>query len=202
MESTLLEKYRISAYHESGHIIMAYLACFACDRVDITHQWMESDKSQINYGSDSVLIKNILEYIIDPHLYRSLPENKKAKSNYIAHRIASIMIAGSVSQAIYENDYKTIKNSSIEIEKHDLKKINDILFFLRKEKKFDIPDFIEKTIKYTLDIFQPEVWVSIDSLARTIMLTKNHFILSRKLIENDLYRSGFFAYKDSLSLCE
>jgi hypothetical protein len=202
MESMLLEKYKISAYHESGHIVIAYLSNYWCDSVDINKQLIENDKSVLNYNCDSCLVNSILDYNNNTGNYFSLPENKKIKSSYIAHRVASILVAGSAASTLYKNGYKTLKMAQVVIEKHDLKKINDIQSFLAKEKQIDLPDFVEKTIKYTLDLFHPRVWIAIESLAKKIMLTQNHFILSRKLIENDLYKSGLFSYKESISFIE
>ena len=200
MESVIYEKYRFLAYHESGKIAIAYLAGFACDKVDISNQWLECDKSILNFSSYSLLVESIFNYNNDSSFYQSLPDDKKKESAFIAHRVASIIIAGSVASSIYKNNYNKVDKSMVKLESMDLKKINEIKYFLEKEKKLNIPNFIDKTVKYTLDLFNADVWISINSLAKTLIRSGYDYKLNRKLIENNLYRSGLFTYKESLRL--
>jgi hypothetical protein len=156
----------------------------------------------LNYKKDTNLVNSIFQWSDNPDKYKSLPSNTKTKSGYIAHRLASIIIAGSVASTIFKYDYESVKSKkvSVEIDASDFEKINDIQLFLASEKLIHIPDFIEKTINFTLDLFHPEVWKSVESLSKKFTKTQYHFMLSQKLIENDLYKSGLMSYIESISL--
>ncbi len=201
IDSALLSEYKLSAYHKSGQIVIAYLAGYECGEVDLNKE-IETMTSFFNYKRETCLVNSILEYAKNPDIYQSLPLKAKAKSGYIAHRLASIIIAGSVASTMFKHNYELVKSKkvAVEIDASDFERINDIQLFLVSEKRIHIPDFIEKTINFILDLFHPEVWKSVESLAKKFIKTQYHFILSQKLIENDLYKSGLISFIEYSSL--
>jgi hypothetical protein len=203
IDSTLLNEYKHAAYHRSGQIVIAYFSGYECETVDLNKE-IETKTSFLNYKKDTYLVNSILEWADNPDKYKSLPANIKIKAHYVAHRIASVIIAGSVASAMFKHNFELVKNKKIavEINAADFERINDIQLFLASEKNIDIPDFVEKTINYTLDLFHQEVWKSVESLAKKFTKTQYHFVLSRKLIENNLYLSGLMSYIESVKLNE
>jgi hypothetical protein len=200
-ESLLLERYKVLSYYLSGQIVISYLSGYSCDSVNLNDHGIDHKNLLLNYQADSCVVKGILDYINNPEVYYALPENDKKKSNYIAHRVASIIVGGPVALAIYKNGYEAIKKKSkVVLEKPDLEIINEIQYFLAKEKQLIIPDFSEKLISYTLDLFHPQVWTAVESLARKLTKTQYQFKLNRKLIENNLYKSGLISYKESIRM--
>ena len=182
------------AYHESGHIVIAYLSGYECDSVELLNHEAGTGKTRMNYGDDLMLFASITNCKTDPDFFNSLDKTQKSQSTGVSHRAATILLGGSAAESAYLNGGKVEGNMPVEVSGPDLERVDNIHFFLSQIKSDHDPNYIQETLRKVLLIISiPEVWTAIDSLAKTL-LAKPNKKLGKTEIESILQESGYLDY--------
>lgn len=181
-----------TAYHESGHIVMAYFNKYICVETEILGNG--DGKSTLDYGNNLLMITAITNYKNNPEIFNSLPQNLKFKSAEIAFKAALVLIAGSISEAIYLNDGLDKEEIDVEISGPDLYRVENIDFLLSKIKKNHKNDFISSMMRTAMVILKDEIsWTAITLIAHAIHENPRKKLL-RSEIQTILRDCGFLDY--------
>jgi hypothetical protein len=119
MKENLFEQ---AAYHESGHIIMAYLTKFKCDEVCLIESEPGNAYTKFDYGDIRMtfLIATMQNYISDPDIYHDLEANVIAATEKVAFKISGVLLVGPASEAIYKSGIEFIGNLEVDTGGPDL----------------------------------------------------------------------------------
>ncbi|TKB96960.1 hypothetical protein [Pedobacter cryophilus] len=194
MESNQEEQ---NAYHESGHILMAYLSGFTCENVTLLQDGSGNAFTKFNYGNYNIniLIAAIVTFNEDSEMYNSLPANLKSQTQLAAIKIGGTLLGGSVAEHLFKSGSDFKGQLEIEISGPDLTRvlsINSLLSSLNS-KTHDI-NYIANELERIALIFQQEnVWNSIEMLSKEILLSPTKS-LSQKQIEESLNTTGYLEY--------
>jgi len=180
-----------TAFHESGHIIFAYITGYLCDGCELLKNG--DGKTLLNFGSDLLLIAGITNCIEEPELFNGLDRKVKAHYPIVSNRIIRILLAGSIVESAFVNGGVIKDNMEVEVSGPDLIKannVNELLFQLKKEKHDS--NFIQNTMS---DLF---IMISIDEMWNTISKLANELAIKRKLMQQEIEEilniSGFFEF--------
>jgi hypothetical protein len=186
-----------NAYHESGHIILAYLSGFKCENVTLLQDGSGNAFTKFNYGDINLnmLIAAIVNFNEDPQIYNSLPSNLKSQTQLAAKKMGGTLLAGSVAEHLFKSGSDHVGELEMEISGPDLTRVLSIDNLLRLlNPQTHNPDYIAKELESIALMFQQEnVWNSIDSLAKKI-LSSSSKSLSQTQIEKSLIETGFMDF--------
>ena len=189
-----------TAYHESGHIVITYLSGYTCDSVELLTFEPGTGKTTMNYQDDLMLVASITNATTDPDFFNGLTNDVKRQSPGVAHRITSILLAGSASECAYLNGGKVNGNMEVEISGPDLIRVDNVHFFLSQIKPDHDQNYIQDNLQIVLMMMSiPEVWKAVESLAKALM-TKTNKRLDKAEIESMLTTSGYLNYVSTLCL--
>ena len=182
------------AFHESGHIVMAYLVGFKSDQVALIQDDPGSAFTKFDYGDDprmTHLIAAMQNYSNDPSFYSELADNIKAKTAEVAERIALTLVGGPVCEAFYRTGIDFNGELDIEMSGPDLMTINSIDFCLQQNVTNHDPNFVENLLRKAAQLVRgKQVWITIEHLSQTLLNSENK-ILNRTQIESSLATSGY-----------
>jgi hypothetical protein len=188
--------YKQAAYHESGHIVMAYLSGYKCDEVSLIINEPGMGRSKFDYGDPRItmLIASMQNYIQYLDFYAGLENNIKAVSAQVAFKSCGILMGGPVSESLNKFGINFKGNLPIEMSGPDLVSVSNIDAFLNNttqnhNKKY-IPDNLYNVI---LMIRQKETWQAITHLSNSILSSPNKK-LTKKQIEKSLRESGYLDF--------
>lgn len=186
----MVEQYRKTAYHESGHVAMAYISDYHCKEVEIL---VSGDgKTTTEYGDDELLIAAITNCKQFPELFDQLPATIKSKTLDVAFKASMILLAGGVAESIHSNAGMDEENLPLEFSGPDIIRFQNIDYLLKQNFKKHPTDFLEQIAMKINDIFaNPEIWDSISALAESIVSQKR-MKLTRVEIEDILTKTKFF----------
>lgn len=186
----MLEQYKKTAFHESGHIAMTYFAEYSCQEVEVL---VSGDgKTTINYGNDLLLISAITNCQEYPEMFNELPASIKLTSPEVAFKASLILLAGSIAESIHSDNGIVDGDMEVELSGPDLIRVQNIDYLLSSISKNHSTDFIQENITNIMMTFSiPEVWNSISVLAESI-LSKEGMKLTRQEIESTLAETGYF----------
>jgi hypothetical protein len=189
---------QIAAYHESGHIVLAYFFNYSCDNLQLDVSDPGMGQARINYGSDLMLVTSLINCRTDGSLFNSLDKSVKAQSSDTADVIAAILLAGAAAEAIYLNSGEVNSSMEIEVSGPDLTRVDDIDYFLSFIDPNHNANYINDKLKEVhLLMKSSEIWKAIDTLARRILAEENYKI-DKVEIEQALTKCGFFDYMETL----
>lgn len=186
----MLEQYKKTAFHESGHIAMTYFAEYSCAEVEVL---VSGDgKTTMNYGNDLLLISAITNFQEYPEMFNKLPSSIKLTSPGVAFKASLILLAGSIAESIHSNNGIVDGDMEVELSGPDLIRVQNIDYLLSSISKNHPTGFIQENITNIMMTFSiPEVWNSISVLAESI-LSKEGMKLTRQEIESTLADTGYF----------
>jgi hypothetical protein len=190
------ELYRQAAYHESGHIIMAYLCGYKCDEVALLLSAPGNGFSKIDYGDRRylVLIASMQNYIQNPDFYNEIDSNLKKISPQIAIKACGTLMGGPVSEALYLNGVDFEGNLEIEMSGPDLTSVSNIDSFLYENTSNHNENFINmKLLEVTRLLKDKNFWNAVVNLSEAIINSPN-MLLNRTEIEESLNESGYLEF--------
>jgi hypothetical protein len=198
MQTSDDEKIVRTAYHESGHIVVTYLTGYTCDSVELLTTEPGKGKMNINYQDDLLLAASIMNAMTDPgffdEYFNNLSDKVKQQSPGVAHRLTTILLAGSAAESTYLNGGKVNGNMEIETSGRDLIRVDNVHFFLSQIKPDHNINYIQNTLESVLVMMSvPEVWKAVESLAMALM-SKANKRLDKSEIETILMASGYLKY--------
>ena len=184
------------AYHESGHIIMAYLSKFKADNVSLILNDPGSGFTKFDYGDFRItlLIAAMQNYSKDPSIFNELDSNIKKAASQVGFKIAGTLMGGPVSEAFYKSGIDFNGELPIEMSGPDLMTVESIDLCLSQMTLNHDPNFIYNTLTGVVSLIKQEsVWKSIEHLSATILKSPNKQ-LSRLEIEDSLNQSGYLNF--------
>jgi hypothetical protein len=189
-KKTNLRSIEKSAYHECGHIVMAYIFGYSCKEVNLTKPY--NSKLILDYHSKSEQVEAIRQYTSKPELYYALGQNDKKQSAETAVELLTIMLAGSVSETVFLTEEDLSSFPPYPIEPHDQKEVFSIDFFLAQINTRHQMDFIHKTSKEVATLLSfPFIRRTVDLLQKELYA---HKVLTQKRIEELFQSTGFWEF--------
>jgi hypothetical protein len=132
-------KLELSAFHEMGHVIMAYLMGFQVNNVKLYENGEGS--TSINYGLDSDVCKAIL-LLPDTSEMNSLFQNNRPNIVLTIRRFFYMLCAGIASEALYHGEKDTDGKLVAEADRTDLSDVQrgeELLVFMFNRYPKDFP---------------------------------------------------------------
>ena len=187
----------ICAYHESGHILFAYLCGYSCREVQLIDEGNENGFTSyalIDYGKDSFYASKFTTGdSID--FFKCLALGEKLAAMEVARRLARIYLGGSVAAAVFNNAGNVQIPLPMQIDYMDLVRV-EFVHYVIKELSVDKEDnFIEHGLQDALYILSNiNIWDTIVDLAKRL-LQSNH--LQKNDIEECLEEHGIIYDSES-----
>ena len=186
-----------NAYHESGHIILAYLSGFKCENVTLLQDGSGNAFTKFNYGDINLnmLITAIVNFNENPEIYNSLPPNLKSQTQLATKKMGGTLLAGSVAEHLFKSGINHVGELEMEISGPDLTRVLSIDSLLKSlNPNTHNSNYIAEELKGIALMFQQEnVWNSIDVLAKDILSSPSKS-LAQSQIEKSLTDSGFMEF--------
>jgi hypothetical protein len=195
-EQKKFDQCELCAYHESGHILFAYLCGYSCKYVELINDKNENDFTSIaiiDYGDDSKLASAFIAPEANLNSFKSFNLAQRLESVEIGQRIIRIFLGGSAAAAVFNNNGDSHIPLPMQIDFTDLLRVEFIQQVLRELSSDVTEDFVEYSLQdalYTLS--NVNVWNTVVDLAK-LLLEKNQ--LNKNDIEECLDAHGIL-YSD------
>lgn len=171
----------ICAYHESGHILFAYLCGYSCIEAQLIKEHNEkgfTSYALIDYGKDSFYASKFTGTDANIDFFRCLSPGQRLEAIEIGRRLARIFLGGSVAAAVFKNEGNVQIPLPMQIDYIDLVKTEFIHYVIKETSVGQEYNFIEYGLQdalYTLSNIN--IWKTIidlaDRLIRSSHLNKN-----------------------------
>jgi hypothetical protein len=194
-------KCELCAYHESGHILFAYLCGYSCNYVELINDKNEDDFTSIamlDYGKDSQMASLFIGPNADLDAFNSFNLAQKLECIEVGQRIARIFLGGSVAAAVFNNQGDVHIPLPMQIDFTDLLRVEFIQQALKKLSNDNDEEFIEHYLQdalYTLSNIN--VWNTIVDLASRLLKDNQ---LNKNDIEECLEEHGIVYGNVSIDL--
>lgn len=193
------DKCEICAYHESGHIVFAYLCGYSCLEVQLINKLTPegfSSYAMIDYGKDSFIASKLIGLNMDPTFFKSFSLPEKLETIEIGQRLSRIYMGGSVATAIFLNNGNPNIPLPIQLDYTDLFRVENIKNITNELSKNSEEDVIENSLKDVVYSFHSiHIWNAVNELAKKL-LDSNH--LEKGDIEESLMPYGIISNKEDL----
>jgi hypothetical protein len=183
----------ICAFHESGHILFAYLCGYTCRYVELIDEHNEegfASVAVIDYGKDAYMVSKLTDLQHDTDYFSTLALGEKLECIEIGHRLARIFLGGSAAAAVFNNNGSAHIELPMQMDYTDLLRTEFIDSIIREISIAPEEDFIENILQdalYTLT--NQNVWATIDDLAKRLLASRQ---LNKNDIEECLEEHGIF----------
>ena len=183
LEKHSFNKCELCAYHESGHILFAYLCGYSCNYVELINDKNEEDFTSIamlDYGKDSRMASLFIGPNANLDAFNSFNLAEKLECIEVGQRVARIFLGGSVTAAVFNNQGDVHIPLPMQIDFTDLLRVEFIQQLLKKLSNDNDEEFIEHYLQdalYTLSNIN--VWDTIVDLA-------NRLLKNNQLNKNDI----------------
>jgi len=188
----------ICAYHESGHILFAYLCGYRCNYVELINENNEEGFSSIaiiDYGKDAFIASKFINGEATVGYCESLSLGEKLESVEVGRRLARIYLGGSVAAAVYNNKGNVQIPLPMQIDYTDLLRVEFIHLVIQALSFDKEEDFIENGLQDALyTLANINIWNTVEGLA-VKLLQQNQ--LNRNDIEECLEEHGIIYDKES-----
>src|SRR5215203_2382618 len=188
----------ICAYHESGHILFAYLCGYSCRYVELIDESNEegfSSVAVIDYGKDARTASKFTSGDISVDYFKCLSLGEKLESVEVGRRLARIYLGGSVASAVYNNKGNVQIPLPMQIDYTDLLRVEFIHLVIQALSFDKEEDFIENGLQDALyTLANINIWNTVEDLA-VKLLQQNQ--LNRNDIEECLEEHGIIYDKES-----
>lgn len=193
------ENIKIAAFHESGHIALAYMSNWAIKKVEIIFNegFVKYASTTYEYGNDEKFVRIILNIGQNTSYFNNLSQDEKGLLFYIAEKRLRLVLGGPISEKRYlmksrykgkwEIDQNFIRSNDYEV----AYKIHN---FLQKYNSKYNANYFEENIFEIANIMtiQP-IWLPIKTLANELISSKD-YILDKNQIEIIFNQTGFFDF--------
>jgi hypothetical protein len=163
----------ICAYHESGHILFAYLCGYNCKEVQLIDEGNENGFTSyawIDYGKDAYYASKFTAADNAIDFFRCLALGERLEAIEVGGRLARIFLGGSVAAAVFNNDGNVQIPLPMQIDYMDLVQVEFIHYVIRELSVDKEEGFIEHGLQdalYTLS--NVNVWNTITDLATRLL---------------------------------
>jgi len=194
---TMTEKlFEQGAYHESGHIVMAYLTRFKSDEVRLLQNDPGSGFTRFDYGDPRItlIIAAMQNYAQDPSIYNGLDSALKKSTTQIAFKVVGTLLGGPVSEAFHKSGVEFEGELPIEMSGPDLISVQSIHLCLSNNFPNHDPNYITTSLTQVVKLLrQPDCWTAIAHLSSALLNSPNKH-LNKQQIENSLLASGYLNF--------
>ena len=192
---------KIRAYHEAGHVVVAYLSGYSCRNLKITEKNPLENRESFDFGKDTDLIFSMYQYKNNPESYDKLPPVVKNFCRKVALKTIIVLLGGPASEMIYKNGGKVVENPFVRFTGNDLEAADNIDYFLTVIKQGQhATNYLKVVFRQVLELLViKEVWNAVTGLATSI-INSDSKELEKKDIEKILLDTGFFSYLTRLKL--
>ena len=181
----------LCAYHESGHILFAYLCGYRCVEAQLIDEGNENGFTSyalIDYGRDAYYASKFTSADNAIDFFRCLALGERLEAIEVGRRLARIFLGGSVAAAVFNNKGNVQIPLPMQIDYMDLVQIEFIHYVIQELSVDKDENFIEHGLQdalYTLSNIN--IWDTIADLAKRLL--KNNQ-LNRNDIEECLEEHG------------
>jgi hypothetical protein len=193
------ESCRVCAYHESGHILFAYLCGYRCKYVELVGSENENEYSSIaliDYGKDSFLASRFNGPKASLEFFTSLQLAQKLDAIEVGQRLARIYLGGSVAAAMFRNNGNPHIPLPIQLEYTDLVQVEFVHWILKELSSTTEEHFIEHGLQEALyTISNINIWETVEDLAERLLDANQ---LNQNDIEECLEEHGISTNDDRL----
>ncbi len=181
--------FQLSAYHEAGRIVIAYLCGYTCDSMELAGAG-SGGGSKLNSGNDLATVQAVLS--ANP---MALPAENREHGIEVARKLMTIYCAGTCAETFLENNGNMPEELDMDIPAQDLKYIEKIQNFLAKSIVDQPDDYPAQTmVSVFKKLKDPDVWKAIQMLAAKVLETDSK-TLTRFYIEDTLMVAGIRAHR-------
>ena len=174
------------AYHESGHIVMAYKLGYTADSVTMVKEDPGSGFTKFDYGKDLFLIATVTHIQEDPSIFNSWPSSERSRSFQVALNSLNLNIAGPVAEALHGAGFDFEGDLTVIPSGPDLKNINSLDHFFSRMSANYTPDLVNSSMRQIIRYFKQDLCSrAIKHLAESILLSDS-LSLRKDEIESSL----------------
>ncbi|MFL5742471.1 MAG: hypothetical protein ACJ75B_19765 [Flavisolibacter sp.] len=188
----------ICAYHESGHVLFAYLCGYACLRVELINENNEEGYSSvaiIDYGKDSMIASRFIAGNANLEFFKCLALGEKLEGIEVGRRLCRIFLGGSVAAAVFNNKGNVHIPLPMQIDYTDLQRVEFIQKVIEEIGMDAEENFIEYGLQESLyTLSNVNIWQTVTDLAQRL-LERNQ--LDRGDIEECLEEHGIVYDEES-----
>lgn len=181
----------VCAYHESGHILFAYLCGYYCKEVQLINEGNENGFTSyalIDYGKDSHYASKFMGSDTSISFFNGLALGEKLEAVEVGRRLARIFLGGSVAAAVFNNDGNVQIPLPMQIDYLDLLRVEFIHYIIKEVSLDQEEGFIEHGLQEALyTLTNVNIWDTVVDLAGRL-LKENH--LDKNDIEECLDEHG------------
>jgi hypothetical protein len=199
----------LCAYHESGHILFAYLCGYSCKYVELINDKNENDFTSIaiiDYGEDSKPASSFIAPDANMGSFTSATLAGRMESVEVGQRIIRIFLGGSAAAAVFNNNGDAHIPLPMQIDFTDLLRVEFIQQVLQELSSDITEDFVEYSLQdalYTLSNIN--VWNTVVDLAKLLLqrnqLNKNDIeecLEAHGILYNDMSTTAGFETADTI----
>ena len=181
----------VCAYHESGHILFAYLCGYSCKEVQLINEGNENGFTSyalIDYGRDSYYASKYIGSDTSTDFFNRLALGEKLEAIEVGRRLARIFLGGSVAAAVFNNDGNVQIPLPMQIDYVDLLRVEFIHYVIKEVSVGQEEGFIEHGLQEALyTLTNVNIWETVADLAGRLLVA-NH--LDKNDIEECLDEHG------------
>jgi hypothetical protein len=163
----------VCAYHESGHIIFAYLCGYRCHFAKMTRDKEDNGYTSIaliDYGKDREFAERFNSGTTDLSYFKSLPLGERLACLEAGRRLARIYLGGSSAAAIFNNQGNFPVPLPVQVDYQDLLRTEFIHYVIsevsnEKEEEHFIEHGLQEAL-YTLA--NVNIWKALTVLATAL----------------------------------
>lgn len=192
-----LNEIKQAAFHEGGHLIMAYFLKYNVEKVQILlneNKSVKCGKTRYLYGNATAFFAGLDN--VNDLINRYSHINSEMRKSYIslAYPRALILMGGPIAEAIYLNEDDNPTSLNIEFRGPDFVRVKLIERFLSSYDTDYKNDFLKKNMKMVAALFSREIfWNSITQFATKLINTEG-LCINQKAIESILKDTEFIEY--------
>jgi hypothetical protein len=191
-------KCEVCAYHESGHILFAYLCGYTCRHAELIHESNEEGFTSIaiiDYGKDEPIASRFMGNEANVDYFSCLSLGEKLESLEVGRRLARIFLGGSVAAAVFNNEGNVHIPLPMQIDYIDLLRVEFIHYVIREISVDQEENFIEYGLQDALyTLANINIWNTIADLAGRLLQNNQ---LDRNDIEECLEEHGIVYDEES-----
>jgi len=166
----------VCAYHESGHILFAYLCGYRCRHVELINEDNEEGYSSIaiiDYGKDAAFASKFMGPGSTVEFFRSLPLAEKLQSIEVGRRLSRIFLGGSVAAAVFNNGGNAHIPLPMQIDYLDLQRVEFIQQVMKQTSTDEDENFIEHGLQDALyTLANINIWETVADLASRLLVNR------------------------------
>jgi hypothetical protein len=171
------------AYHESGHILFAYLCGYNCREVQLIDEGNENGFTSyawIDYGRDSHYASKFMRGDKTVEFFKCLALGERLEAIEVGRRLARIFLGGSAAAAIFNNDGNVHIPLPMQVDYIDLLRVEFIHYVIQELSVDKEENFIEHGLQEAL------YTLSNINIRDTIADLATRLLKSNRLNKNDI----------------